>query len=215
MTDTRSQQIATLQQEISALQSAISMFDKQPAVQAPLQVQLAEKQRQLAALTGQPAPAAGTITTYQSGGINFGSGNSIGTIGDIVAGDKIGGDKVMGDKVAGDRITVGDISGSSGIAIGRNAGAHVVHGAPPAGGPLGDATRALFQRVYRQIEALPEEGDIQDELANHVRQIEQEAARGTAADEAKIESRLTLLARLEPDIFNATVAALQAHIRSR
>jgi hypothetical protein len=34
----------------------------------------------------------------QSGGISFGAGNTIGSIGDIVAGDKIGGDKVMGDK---------------------------------------------------------------------------------------------------------------------
>jgi hypothetical protein len=39
------------------------------------------------------------ITQNQSGGINFGVGNSIGQIGDVVAGDKIGGDKVAGDKI--------------------------------------------------------------------------------------------------------------------
>ncbi|MBK9941552.1 MAG: caspase family protein [Kouleothrix sp.] len=63
----------------------------------------------------------GTIThTEQSGGINLGSGNTIGTIGDLVAGDKVQGDTVMGDKVSGDTITTGNISGS-GIAIGRGA----------------------------------------------------------------------------------------------
>lgn len=42
----------------------------------------------------------GPIThVQQSGGINFGSGNTIGSIGDIVAGDKVSGDKVLGDKV--------------------------------------------------------------------------------------------------------------------
>lgn len=43
---------------------------------------------------------SGTITTTeQSGGINFGSGNSIGSIGDVIHGDKVGGDKVSGDKI--------------------------------------------------------------------------------------------------------------------
>jgi hypothetical protein len=42
--------------------------------------------------------------THQSGGINLGSGNTVGTIGDIVAGDKVGGDKVTGDKVGGDKV---------------------------------------------------------------------------------------------------------------
>ncbi|MEZ4706009.1 MAG: caspase family protein [Caldilineaceae bacterium] len=41
--------------------------------------------------------------------------------GDKVAGDKVAGDKVLGNKVGGDDINVGDVSGSSGIAIGRNA----------------------------------------------------------------------------------------------
>ena len=41
----------------------------------------------------------GITHTQQSGGINFGSGNKIDQIGDIVAGDKIAGDKVLGDKI--------------------------------------------------------------------------------------------------------------------
>jgi hypothetical protein len=43
-----------------------------------------------------PSPG---IVQNQSGGINFGVGNRIGQVGDVVAGDKIGGDKVAGDKI--------------------------------------------------------------------------------------------------------------------
>ena len=42
----------------------------------------------------------GNITsTQQSGGVNFGSGNTIKKMGDVVAGDKVSGDKVLGDKI--------------------------------------------------------------------------------------------------------------------
>ena len=42
----------------------------------------------------------GNITsTQQSGGVNFGSGNTFGQMGDVVAGDKAAGDKVAGDKI--------------------------------------------------------------------------------------------------------------------
>ncbi|MCB8922545.1 MAG: hypothetical protein H6662_13245 [Ardenticatenaceae bacterium] len=54
--------------------------------------------------------------------VGIGSGTSI-TV--HVAGDFVGGDKVEGDKVTGDKITVGNISGSSGVAIGRGAAATV------------------------------------------------------------------------------------------
>jgi len=42
-----------------------------------------------------------------------------------VHGDMVGGDKIDGDKVGGDTIKVGNISGSSGVAIGRDASAKV------------------------------------------------------------------------------------------
>jgi hypothetical protein len=41
----------------------------------------------------------GITYTQQSGGVNFGSGNTIEGMDDIVAGDKVGGDKVLGDKI--------------------------------------------------------------------------------------------------------------------
>jgi len=52
-----------------------------------------------------------------------GSGTSIAII--HIAGDYVLGDKMDGDKVDGDKITVGNISGSSGVAIGRGASAAV------------------------------------------------------------------------------------------
>jgi hypothetical protein len=53
------------------------------------------------------------IQQTQTGGINLGVGNSIGQIGDVVAGDKFGGDKVLGDKI--------DARGSAGF-LNRPAG---------------------------------------------------------------------------------------------
>jgi hypothetical protein len=41
----------------------------------------------------------GISHVQQSGGVHFGSGNTIESIGDIVAGDKVGGDKAGGDKI--------------------------------------------------------------------------------------------------------------------
>jgi hypothetical protein len=51
------------------------------------------------------------------------SGGDVG--GDQVGVDKVGQDKVGGDKVGGDKITVGDVSGESGVAIGDGAQAIV------------------------------------------------------------------------------------------
>ena len=40
-----------------------------------------------------------TITIEQSGGVNMGVGNTIGSVGDVFGGDKVQGDKFSGDKV--------------------------------------------------------------------------------------------------------------------
>ncbi len=59
-----------------------------------------------------------TSTVNTAGGAYVGGNQT-------VQGDMIQGDKVGGDKVAGDKISMGNISGSSGIAIGRGASATV------------------------------------------------------------------------------------------
>lgn len=55
---------------------------------------------------------------YVGGDVSTGGGDFIGR-------DKVMGDKVRGDKFEGDKITIGDISGSTGIAIGRGASANI------------------------------------------------------------------------------------------
>ena len=154
------------------------------------------------ALLGQimnSAPFAGaTVSTQQSGGINLGVGNQIGTIGDIVASDKIG-----GDKVAGDKITTGNITGSSGIAIGRGARATVTTGLS------GNEAAQLFQAIYAQIQARPADPSVEKgEIQEKVTQIEQEAKTGAQANEGKLGRWLRELAGMAPDIFDVTVACL-------
>ena len=58
------------------------------------------------------------------------------------------GDTVAGDNIAADRITVGDISGSSGITIGRISSAHV------NSGPAMISAATLFQQMYGRIAVL-------------------------------------------------------------
>jgi len=110
MTDERAKRAAQLNDEIAALRTAIASLATLPDARRPLEAQLAANERELAALLGGAPPATrshnqiiggnaqvgtaiagdvhGNITHQQSGGINLGSGNQIGSIGDVVAGDK-------------------------------------------------------------------------------------------------------------------------------
>ena len=105
-----------------------------------------------AEITQAGGDIAGGDVVKTEGGIHFGEGNvSIsGPVaagdqqvhtGDVIHGDQqvhtgdvVQGDKVEGDKVGGDKISVGDTSGSQGVAIGRGASADVriQHGAESA-----------------------------------------------------------------------------------
>ncbi len=121
---------------------------------------------------------------------------------------KIGGDVVQGDKITttthtGDNISVGDITGSSGIAIGRGAQASVTAGASAA-----ELAKA-FADIYKQIEARPPDPNVdKDEVKQEVRRIEEELKKGEEANASKVERWLRGLADMAPDIFEVTVAAL-------
>ena len=170
-----------------------------PDVDAGLrEVDEARSKRLLGQILQSGQFAGATINTQQSGGINMGVGNQIGQMGDIVSGDKIGGDKVTGDK-----ITVGGITGSSGIAIGRGARATVTTGLS------GSEAAQLFQAIYAQIQARPEDPSVEkDEIKGKVETIEQEAKAGAQANEGKLGRWLRELAGMAPDIFDVTVACL-------
>jgi hypothetical protein len=139
-----------------------------PAQQVKHQQNIAGNARVGVAVNG---PMTGDIShTTQSGGINFGSGNTISGAGDIVAGDKISGDKVAGSKI--------DARGSQGFInqpqapvtqvygtqrnINTGGGDYAEHDiykglvAPPAGvagHPDLDAVCATLGQVRQQIQA--------------------------------------------------------------
>jgi uncharacterized caspase-like protein len=139
---------------------------------------------------------------YVGGSVDTGGGDFVGRD-KIVHGDEVRGDKVMGDKVGGDKITVGDISRSTGVAIGRGAQATVTQGLG------GDEIARLFAEVYQQIKTRSEDPDVdKEELTETVQKIQGEVARGEEANPHKVERWLKTLAGMADDIFEVTVACL-------
>ena len=113
------------------------------------------------------------------------------------------GDKVGGDKVDGDKIEVGDISGSSGIAIGRNASSVVTQGIS------GEELAAVFAAARQEIADRPVDPDIdKEELEEAVAKIETEADKGEEANESKLERWIRNLANMAPDIVDVMAASL-------
>ncbi len=143
---------------------------------------------------------------YVAGGVNTGGGDFVGrdkrVYGDVVHGDKVGGDKVQGDKVGGDKFDV-NITGSTGVAIGRNAQAYVSQGVS------GDQLAALFAAVYRKIDARPEDPRVdKDELRETAQRVEKEAAKGDQANQDKLGRWLQTLENIAPDVVEVVVNAL-------
>jgi hypothetical protein len=108
----------------------------------------------------------------------------------------------VGDKVEGDRITVGNISGSSGVAIGRGAQATVTTTTVTDGG--GDPSSG---DVFAPLRALAA-SDAPD-MAAKVVELQAQAARGAAADDAVIAGLIQDLADADP-VLKAAVTALFA-----
>jgi len=143
---------------------------------------------------------------YVEGGVDTGGGDFVGRD-KVVHGDEVHGDKVLGDKVGGDKITVGDISGGKGIAIGRGAQATVTEGLG------GDEIARLFAAVYQRIETRPGDPDVdKEELTETVQKIQQEVAQGEQANPSKVERWLKNLALMASDIFDVTVACLTSPV---
>ncbi len=125
-------------------------------------------------------------------------GNVSQTWGDVVHGDKIG-----GDKVAGDKISVGNLTGSSGIAIGRGASAYV-----NTGGESGSKIGRAFQAIYTQIRGSQLSERRKDLVIQQAQQIEAEALRGELADASFIQDLLASLQRIAPDVCGAVAQTL-------
>lgn len=163
-----------------------------------------------------PLPSAGTTYNQQNqtvhgNQVNVGDHAQIGQIGntintgggEYVGGDKTVGDTVHGDKVGGDKISVGNISGSSGIAIGRGAQAHVQQGISD------DSLKAFFQIVHRTVQERPEDPNVgRAEIEAEVQKIETETTQQAEPNENKLERWIKNLASMAPDIVDVMAASL-------
>lgn len=84
--------------ETIARQLDIFPLAERALVQAGQTTVLAELRDELRRLGKSGQFSGATISIEQSGGVNFGVGNTIGMIGDVFNGDKVQGDKFSGDK---------------------------------------------------------------------------------------------------------------------
>lgn len=162
-----------------------------------------------------PLPPSGT-TYHQEGQtvhgtqVNTGDGANIGHIGDsintgggeYVAGDKniqgdvVHGDKVDGDKVGGDKISVGNISGSQGIAIGRGASANV----SIQEGMSDEALTTLFVPLLQQV------AQQEPTAVSKVHTLKDEVAKGEEANDEKIADLITEVADAVPTAVETIVS---------
>jgi hypothetical protein len=118
-----------------------------------------------------------------------------------------GSEEVHGDKVGGDIISVGSISSSQGVAIGRGAQVRIQSG-------VGAKELAeLFSPIYQKIEARPPDPMVEkEEIADRVKRIEKEVNTGENAQPTKVERWLKDLAAMAPDILDVTLGALTSPI---
>jgi hypothetical protein len=109
----------------------------------------------------------------------------------------------------GDQIKVGNISGSKGVAIGRQAQATVTE----SYGVTGAELTKLFATVYQRIDARPPDPDVDKaELAETVQKVEEEAKKGEEANPNRVQRLLKTLGLMAPDILEVTLACLTSPV---
>jgi hypothetical protein len=142
----------------------------------------------------------GKLTT-QGGEVHIGGQQQYG---DHITGDKVGGDKVMGDKVGGDKITVGDISGSTGVAIGSGARATVTQGVS------GAELEKLFTPLMAAIHQAPP--DKRAEAQQKTEALKAELAKGKEANDSAVGKLVDGLVELVPGAVSALVSMFASPI---
>ncbi len=118
----------------------------------------------------------------------------------IVQGDYIAGDKAGGDKVKGDKITVGNISGSTGVAIGRGASAQVTIGGVPE-------NKDEFNQQLQELKALLEQAIASGELDREEGETSLEDLQDVLDETGKDTPRTTRLTRRLEDVAEVVNAA--------
>lgn len=116
--------------------------------------------------------------------------------GDEVKGDKVMGDKVAGNKVGGDSYSVGNISGSQGVAIGRNAQSNV----NVQNGGADDILAAL-QPILLAAQNAPD--DKRAEAVENANALKTEISKGNAADDGIVAEIVGKLGDLLPNAVTA------------
>lgn len=151
-----------------------------------------------ASLTGSGAIAQGPGATAVGERGSYVGGSA----GVVVTGDSntvsAGGDITGRDKVEGDQIKVGDISDSSGVAVGRGASAAVSQGL--SGAELNE----LFAPLLAAASAAPP--DKQPEATAAAQALKEEAGKGDRADDTRMANLADRLIDLVPE----TAGALKA-----
>ncbi len=111
------------------------------------------------------------------------------------------------DQIGGDKISIGNISNSQGVAIGRGAQVKVQSG-------IGAKEIAeLFIPIYQHIDSRPPDPLVEkEEITDQVKRIETEVATGEKAEPSKVERWLRNLATMAPDILEVTLGALTSPI---
>lgn len=141
------------------------------------------------ALDGDHLPAKSTTTqkidSVEKGGVVVGA-----SIGD--------GQQIGGSRQYGDNITVGDVSGSTGVAVGKNVKVEVTNGISAE--ELTKAFAPLLQAVQAKAES-PEKTMSQ----TAVQGLEAEASKGEEADEGNVQKWIDILGNMAPDIWEVAV----------
>jgi hypothetical protein len=132
--------------------------------------------------TGEWAASSKQVQNVHDGDVTY--GNKIG--GDNVQGDKFTGDKISGDKIGGDKISVGNISGSTGIAIGRSAQSNVKSTTVHQSG----ATE-IFASIFAPLQELV--ATESPSSVRYVNELKEEVSRGPEAEDRMIARHIRVL----------------------
>lgn len=119
--------------------------------------------------------------------------------GGTVVGTSIGNaQQIGGQRQYGDNITVGDITDTTGVAIGKDNQVTVTQGASAE--EIAKAFSILLEKVQVMPES-PEKAMVQ----TAVQGLEAEAERGEEAEEGKVQKWFTFLGNMAPDVWEVAV----------
>lgn len=110
--------------------------------------------------------------------------------------------KKPSNQSGGDNVSVGNISNSTGVAIGRRAQATVTQST----GASAEEIAKIFSVITAKVNALPD-GPDKTVAVSAVQALQAEAKQGDKASEANVNKWFNFLAQAAPDAFEVAVAS--------